>query len=200
MIPYIDENLDTYKNKLRDYVFSDSYYEEVGAVVLKAATHIKDFIGKPNICVIFDIDQTAIDQYQFMNDKDFGWDEQALEESFVITSFPAMYLILELYKNLVENKISVIFLTSKRKKYDEYTIKQLANAGYTNHTKLITRSDEDIGTIQEYKIRERKNLVSEGWNIIANVGDQQSDLDGGYPALDFCFKLPNPFYLITSEM
>ena len=65
---------------------------------------------------------------------------------------------------------------------------------------LITRPDEDIGTIQNFKIQARKALLDEGYNIIANIGDQQSDLDGGYPVVDCQFKLPNPFYLITSSM
>ena len=33
-----------------------------------------------------------------------------------------------------------------------------------------------------------------GYRIIANVGDQESDLTGG--GADRSFKLPNPFYFI----
>jgi hypothetical protein len=35
---------------------------------------------------------------------------------------------------------------------------------------------------------------SGGHPIIANVGDQWSDLAGGHAAMDF--KVPNPFYFI----
>ncbi|HEX3434983.1 MAG TPA: HAD family acid phosphatase [Solirubrobacteraceae bacterium] len=35
---------------------------------------------------------------------------------------------------------------------------------------------------------------ADGYRIIVNVGDQQSDLDGGFAQR--AFKLPNPFYFI----
>jgi HAD superfamily, subfamily IIIB (Acid phosphatase) len=39
----------------------------------------------------------------------------------------------------------------------------------------------------------RRKLTAEGYIIIANIGDQDSDLTGGYA--ERIFKLPNPFYL-----
>ena len=41
---------------------------------------------------------------------------------------------------------------------------------------------------------ERKKLVDQGYTIIVNIGDQMSDLDGGFA--ERTFKLPNPFYFI----
>jgi hypothetical protein len=50
-------------------------------------------------------------------------------------------------------------------------------------------------SVSEYKTRSRKHVQDDlHYHIIANVGDQQSDLIGGYA--DQPFKVPNPFYFI----
>ena len=40
---------------------------------------------------------------------------------------------------------------------------------------------------------EGSKITADGYTIIANLGDQESDLAGGYA--EKTFKLPNPFYL-----
>jgi acid phosphatase len=49
-------------------------------------------------------------------------------------------------------------------------------------------------TVQEYKTAERTKVEAEGYTIIANVGDQLSDVDGEHSGCRF--KVPNPFYFI----
>ena len=46
----------------------------------------------------------------------------------------------------------------------------------------------------DFKAPTRKTIAGDGYSIILNVGDQMSDLDGGYA--EKTFKLPNPFYYI----
>ena len=43
-----------------------------------------------------------------------------------------------------------------------------------------------------FKSGARRQISEQGYKIIANVGDQESDLAGGYA--ERTFKLPNPFY------
>jgi hypothetical protein len=49
-------------------------------------------------------------------------------------------------------------------------------------------------TLRGFKIDTRRKLEQDGYVIIANIGDQNSDLVGGYA--ERFFKLPNPFYLM----
>ena len=46
----------------------------------------------------------------------------------------------------------------------------------------------------EYKSLERAKIAAQGYTIIANMGDQKSDLDGGHS--ERVFRLPNPFYFL----
>lgn len=50
-------------------------------------------------------------------------------------------------------------------------------------------------TTVQYKGGTRKHIESLGYDIVANFGDQYSDLDGGYA--DKTFKLPNPTYYVS---
>ena len=47
---------------------------------------------------------------------------------------------------------------------------------------------------REFKGRQRAKIEEEGYTIIANVGDQWSDLNGGHAAQNY--KVPNPYDFI----
>jgi hypothetical protein len=49
-------------------------------------------------------------------------------------------------------------------------------------------------TVEAFKTEERRKLAEAGYTIIATVGDQESDLEGGFA--ECRFKVPNPFYFI----
>ena len=46
----------------------------------------------------------------------------------------------------------------------------------------------------DFKAPQRAALSAEGYTIVANIGDQPSDLAGGHSQQDFL--LPDPFYRI----
>ncbi|MEU6215945.1 HAD family acid phosphatase [Streptomyces sp. NPDC047022] len=50
-------------------------------------------------------------------------------------------------------------------------------------------------TTVQYKSGTREHIEDLGYEIIANFGDQYSDLDGGYA--DRTYKLPNPTYFVS---
>lgn len=50
-------------------------------------------------------------------------------------------------------------------------------------------------TTVQYKAGTRKHIESLGYDIVANFGDQYSDLDGGHA--DKTYKLPNPTYFVS---
>jgi len=49
-------------------------------------------------------------------------------------------------------------------------------------------------TTVQYKSGTRKHIESLGYDVVANFGDQYSDLEGGYA--DKTYKLPNPTYYV----
>jgi len=63
--------------------------------------------------------------------------------------------------------------------------------------RLLLRGESDDG-VAAYKASARARIESiYDVVIIANIGDQDSDLDGGFAERHF--KVPNPFYFIPKR-
>jgi hypothetical protein len=52
----------------------------------------------------------------------------------------------------------------------------------------------EVETVVDFKAPERRKISEQGYTIILNLGDQDSDLKGGYA--ERIFKLPNPVYIV----
>ena len=53
---------------------------------------------------------------------------------------------------------------------------------------------QPVCTTTQYKSLTRQHIESLGYDIVANFGDQFSDLNGGFS--DPTFKMPNPMYFL----
>jgi predicted secreted acid phosphatase len=101
---------------------------------------------------------------------------------------------LDLFKAARAHNVTVFFITGRHGNERDATVKNLKAAGYDGWAGLVLRPDNDNRTVAGYKSGERAKIAEQGYTIIVNVGDQQSDLDGGYA--ERAYKLPNPFYYI----
>ena len=94
----------------------------------------------------------------------------------------------------------MFFISGRYECERKVTIKNLHHAGFNGWDGLLLQSNNQYGkkgTIENFKIAARKSLTKKGYTIIANVGDQPTDLSGGYAQKTF--KLPNPFYYSPSH-
>jgi hypothetical protein len=70
-----------------------------------------------------------------------------------------------------------------------------AVADYPNYLKAACTSDPNgVCRTIHYKSATRAHIESLGYDIVANLGDQYSDLQGGHA--DRTLKLPNPTYFL----
>jgi HAD superfamily, subfamily IIIB (Acid phosphatase) len=85
---------------------------------------------------------------------------------------------------------------NEKEKASAWTLRNLHRVGYdsADAAHLYMREEQSSGPVSEHKIAARKKIEERGYTIIANVGDQESDLVGGHAARTF--KVPNPFYFI----
>jgi predicted secreted acid phosphatase len=93
--------------------------------------------------------------------------------------------------------IAVFFITGRHESQRKVTILNLHREGFDGWSGLITRPDDDKrASIVPFKSGERAKVETgdKPYHIIATIGDQQSDLDGGHAECGF--KIPNPFYFI----
>ncbi len=73
------------------------------------------------------------------------------------------------------------------------TINHLTQAGYKNWDGLVLNQPDNSPSVKEYKTEARAKIDARH-RIIANVGDQYTDLLGGYA--ERTFRVLNPFYFI----
>jgi hypothetical protein len=51
-----------------------------------------------------------------------------------------------------------------------------------------------FASVVDFKAPERRKITEQGYTIVLSLGDQESDLKGGYA--ERTFKLPNPVYYL----
>ena len=108
---------------------------------------------------------------------------------------PPVAPVLLLFRAVQHAGVETVFITGRLERRDgPGTLRNLREAGYTGYSWLIFKPDDSSVPTGVFKQRIREKLEKEGFTIIANVGDQQSDLDGGSSGKTF--KLPDPFYLV----
>jgi predicted secreted acid phosphatase len=114
--------------------------------------------------VIFDIDDTLMDTGRFSK-KHFP-----LLDGFEPT--------ITLYNYLQDLGYHLVILTARNENRRDVTEENLKRINIKNYDELIMRNDssEPFGA---YKLKQRKNL-SKNYTIVANIGDQISDFEGGY--------------------
>jgi acid phosphatase len=192
-------NLRTAKDIVKDYYESGKYDEETNKIVKDAEEkfdNIKvDKSAKGRSVVIFDVDDTALNNYGLAKSMDFGYVYDLNKKWNKELKAPAIEQTKDLYFYLLNKGFKVIFLTGRNSSEYDVTYQNLIKDGYTGFDTLITqREDEQNLKAAAFKIKKRTELTDEGYDIIGTVGDQWTDLEGPYTGIKI--KLPNYLYEI----
>jgi len=146
-----------------------------------------------NLAIVLDIDETSLSNYTQLEANNFSNASGALIVAATSTNQPAIAPTLDLYRQARAAGISVFAITGRPTLVQSLTMQNLANAGYTDLQGVFFKPSADA--VIPFKSGERAAIEQQGYRIVANVGDQESDLAGGHA--DRSFKLPNPFYFIS---
>ena len=184
------------KRLIQDYYTSGAYERDVSKITKEAELAFSKVPVKENSIVIFDIDDTALYNYQRMDRLDFIWSHQpTLLEARKNNKSLAILPVLELYKSLVKQGFKIVFLSSRNEgSYAEYA-KDLESVGYTTYERIILMPDKlafdlNIKTA-DWKLEMRKKLAKK-YSIEGSIGDRDVDFFGGFTG--YAVKLPNYLY------
>ena len=144
------------------------------------------------LAIVLDIDETSLSNYAQLALTDFANASAQLAVAAIAGSSPAIAPTLDLYQRARAAGISVFAITGRPAAIQIQTTSNLNNAGYTDLSGIFFKPGSDA--VIPFKSGQRAALEGQGYRIVANVGDQESDLAGGHA--DRSFKLPNPFYFI----
>lgn len=195
-------NLDCLKRQIISYYDSGDYEKEVNGVVRNAEEYMQKRLGEnrslsapQRFALVLDIDDTSISHYKLNRKNDFSL-TQLIRVINSETKTPVVKPVLRLYNEAVARGVAVFFISSRPDEMRSNIITNLQNAGYAGWTNIyLPVGEEGDMSGQEFKSLKRRQIEAQGYTIIMNVGDQESDLAGGYA--EKTFKLPNPMYTST---
>ncbi len=193
------------------------YIAEMDAIVAKELRKLPREYKKAKLrherpALVFDADDTTLMTYDMeVAGMHFNFDP-ALQDVYVQGQrFPATPGMVALVDKAQKLGFTIFGLTGRNDKQKAATIANLHKVGYRNafvdkrfYTKwvsgaqppsYITCATSSCTTV-EFKAGTRKHIERLGYSIVANYGDQWSDLMGGHA--DRTVKLPNPTYYLPS--
>ena len=155
--------------------------------------------------LVLDIDDTALTNWPVILANDFGrfatgpcllpegpcgwhaWDLRGQDEPIAPT--------LQVFQTARSLGVTVFFVSGRPESERAATERNLKTAGYAGYEQaFFTPNGAHFASLVEFKAPTRQKIAAMGYTIIANMGDQLSDLDGGFA--EKTYKLPNPFYYI----
>lgn len=186
-------NLTIAKDRVKQYYEDGQFDKELDEVVSDAKQKFGGVEVKHNSAVIFDVDDTVLLNYEGSKKMGYGYVKNMVDEWVSSAQVPAIPQVKDLYDYLLQRDIKIIFLTGRFHDEYDYTFQNLVNEGFTTFDTLIVRRPEEQKLpAVEFKSNVRTALTQKGYEIVGNIGDQWTDLDGPYSGIKI--KIPNYLY------
>lgn len=160
--------------------------------------------GRP--AIVLDVDDTSLLTYNYELEVGFNYTPASNQAYLDNKNMPAVFGMDTVANWAADHGITVFWITGRPEAQRADTVRNLTAVGYqasadTDHLYLKNSANPPAYlscgskcTTIEYKSGTRAHIESLGYDIVANFGDQYSDLSGGYA--DKSFKLPNPMYYL----
>ncbi len=161
----------------------------------KALEHYLHGVTPQNFAVVFDIDETLLSNWPYLSATQFAINPETFATWAAREQGTALAPLREIFARAHAYQIPIFLISGRDESLRAATQKDLAEAGYWGWSGLFLKpSSYREASIIPFKSGVREMLTEKGYNLILNVGDQDSDLAGGYARHHY--KLPNPFYFI----
>ena len=193
------------RQQVEAYIDSGRYAADCAAVAARAQEYLErraHDVKKP--AVVFDIDETSLSNWPAYRANGWGrvtagpcdlesgpcglraW--QAMGQSKAIPS------TLALARRARSLGVAVFFISGRPPNLREATERNLRAEGYEWERVILLPEGAAFESAVDFKAPQRRKLAEEGYTVLFSIGDQQSDLAGGYA--ERAFKLPNPVYFL----
>ena len=198
-------NLYDAQQSIERYISSGAYEAEFARVVGDATTWLEQrakLVERP--AIVLDIDETSLSNWSAY--KVNGWARvvngpcnlergpcglRAWQDA---ARAPALKPTLSLVKRARTLGVAVFFITGRPANLRDATERNLRAEGYEWDGVVLLPEGASFKSASDFKAPERRRLAEQGYTILISIGDQESDLAGGFA--ERTFKLPNPVYFI----
>lgn len=203
----LSNNLSEIKEALIAYHDNGQYERDLERIDDAAAAYVVERAGKVlHPALVLDIDETALSNWERMLANDFSYFPSGPCEALpkgpcggpayhALARSPAIAPTLGLAQIAQKHHVAIFFITGRYETERTATERNLHAVGYPEWIELFMRPDgTTTPSAADYKLPCRERIEQMGYTIIANVGDQPSDLAGAHA--ERVFLLPDPFYRI----
>ncbi len=190
-------------NALKAYHDSGEYMLEFTGVIKRAHSYLAQRIAereahrlrsKP-LALVLDIDETSLSNYPFMASHQFAGGATEFNKYLAKAHYLPLVPTLRLFHFAQQHGVAVFFVTGRREHLHDPTVTSLQMAGYQHWDGLFFKPENyNLNSVIPFKAKVRQRIEGLGYDVVASIGDQKSDIDGGYA--DMGFKLPNPYYYL----
>jgi acid phosphatase len=193
------------RKEVEAYLESGRYEADVAVVTRAAQAYLERRARQvPRPAAVFDIDETALSNWPAYKANGWGritgggcdlengpcglraWEAMGRSKAIAPT--------LALARRARELGVAVFFITGRPESLRAATERNLREQGYAPDGLILSPEGPRPASAADFKAPERRRLTGEGYTILFSIGDQQSDISGGYA--ERTFKLPNPVYRI----
>lgn len=189
-------NLGLAKRQIVEYYNTGRYDDEVAAVADNARAYLDSrlqAVVRP--ALVLDVDETALSNWRYLYQNDFALLADSFEAWAKRAEAPALAAVGNLYRFARAHKIAVFFVSGRPEAMRACTEQNLTNAGYDKWDGVLLEPDGyKEATVATFKANARRAIERQGFHVVINLGDQDSDLAGGFAEKGF--KLPNPMYFV----
>ncbi|MEU7383592.1 MULTISPECIES: HAD family acid phosphatase [unclassified Streptomyces] len=167
--------------------------------------------GQKKPAVVFDIDDTLLLSLDYEKKNSYGYNSATWAAYVNRADRPAVFGSPELVRYAAKKGVTVFYNSGLSEAQRSAAVENLKKVGADVNLDAAHMFLKDAAnppsylkdcatpgswtcTTVQYKSGTRKHIEDLGYDIVANLGDQYSDLDGGHA--DHTFKLPNPTYFV----
>lgn len=198
-------NLFDAQRQIDRYIDSGRYQADFAKVAGKAQVYLDQrakAVARP--ALVLDIDETTLSNWPAY--KANGWSRvlngdcnlelgpcniRAWQATGQSKALPAT---LALVTRARELGVTVFFISARPHALQAATEKNLRDQGFAFEEVVVLPEGGSFASATDFKAPVRKRIAGQGFTILANMGDQESDLRGGFA--ERIFKLPNPVYYL----
>ena len=198
-------NLFDTQQRIAAYIDSGLYAADCVAVAARARAYLDRRarqVQKP--AAVFDIDETSLSNWPAYRAN--GWARVTAGECDLekgpcglrawqaMAKSKAIPATLDLVRHARSLGVAVFFISGRPPSLRDATERNLRAEGYDWDGVVLLPDGATFKSAADFKSPERRRLAEQGYTILISIGDQESDLAGGFA--ERTFKLPNPVYFL----
>jgi acid phosphatase len=198
-------NLYDVQQQIERYISSGQYERDFARVAASAQAYLERRAHEASQpAIVLDIDETSLSNWPAYRANGWG---RVVNGECNLESGPcglrawqalgrseALKPTLALATKAKALGVAVFFISGRPPDLQEATERNLREQGYQWDEVILLPPNRRFASASDFKAPARKSIADRGYTILLTMGDQESDLKGGYA--ERTFKLPNPVYFL----